>query len=133
MSEPHYTQTASLKDGHSKGITSVVFNSDGSLLATAGLDGTACVWDTKNWQLVDIYYAKTAITSLVWFSNDALICGLEDGVLSSLTKDGEVSSKLSFVTISMLQLYSRVSSMSLVSGHITIRSNTSVSLLRPIW
>ncbi len=91
MSEIKYTLSTTLKDGHSKGITSLVFNPEGSLLATGGLDGAVCVWDTKSWKLLDVYYAKTSVTSLAWFTNEALVCGLEDGIMASLVKDGEVS------------------------------------------
>ena len=94
MSELRYTQTAHLSDGHTKGITCVSFNPDGTLLVTAGLDGVVCVWDTKTWSAVDIYYPKTVFTAVAWFSNSAVICGLQDGVLSCLVKVGEVSSLL---------------------------------------
>ncbi|KAI0682046.1 WD40-repeat-containing domain protein [Earliella scabrosa] len=86
MSEIRYTQTAHLMDGHSSGITAVVFNPDGSLFATAGLDGTVCVWDTKTWSLSDVYNSKTKVTSLAWFNNEALVCGLADGIISSMIK-----------------------------------------------
>ncbi|KAI0713507.1 WD40-repeat-containing domain protein [Earliella scabrosa] len=90
MSEIKYVQTAHLADGHTKGITSVVFNADGSLLASSGLDGAVCVWDTKTWSLLAVYYAKTPVTALAWFTNEALVCGLEDGILSSLVKDNDI-------------------------------------------
>ncbi|KAI0740502.1 WD40-repeat-containing domain protein [Earliella scabrosa] len=89
MSEIRYTQTAHLMDGHSSGITAVVFNPDGSLLATAGLDGTVCVWDTKTWSLSDVYNSKTKVTLLAWFNNEALVCGLADGIISSMIKGEE--------------------------------------------
>ncbi|KAI0744910.1 WD40-repeat-containing domain protein [Earliella scabrosa] len=87
MSEFSYVQTAHLADGHSKGVTSVVFSTDGSLLASSGLDGAVCIWDTKTWSLLDVYYAKTRVTALAWFTDQALVCGLEDGILSSLARD----------------------------------------------
>lgn len=91
MPEIEYANTALLSDGHSKGITSIAFNADGTLLATSGLDGAVCVWDTKTWSIQDIYYAKTPVTSLAWFTENALVCGLQDGILSMLVKDGAVS------------------------------------------
>ncbi|RPD60320.1 WD40 repeat-like protein [Lentinus tigrinus ALCF2SS1-6] len=84
MSDIPYTQTAHLTDGHSKGVTALAFNSDGSLLATAGLDGTLCIWNTSTWTLSDVYYAKNPIVSVAWYTANALICGLEDGVMSSV-------------------------------------------------
>ncbi|KAI0746380.1 WD40-repeat-containing domain protein [Daedaleopsis nitida] len=88
MTDIKYAHTAVL-DGHSKGITNVAFNNNSSLLATAGLDGTVCLWNTSTWKISDIYFSKSAVTGLAWFSDTALVCGLEDGVLSSLVKDGE--------------------------------------------
>ena len=91
MAQFHYTQTAHLSDGHSKGITSVAFNPDVSLLATGGLDGMVCVWNTVTWLLVDIYYPERAVTALTWLTGSTLICGLQDGVLSSVVKVEDVS------------------------------------------
>ncbi|KAI0702554.1 WD40-repeat-containing domain protein [Earliella scabrosa] len=86
MPGTRYTQTAHLTDGHSGGITAVVFNPDGSFLATAGLDGTVCIWDTKTWLLLDVYRSKAKVTSLAWFDDEALVCGLADGIISSMVK-----------------------------------------------
>ncbi|RPD78445.1 WD40 repeat-like protein [Lentinus tigrinus ALCF2SS1-7] len=86
MSESVYTQTAHLSGGHSQGITAISFNPEGSLLATASLDGAVCIWSTNTWTLLDVYRAKVAITSLHWFNDNTLVCGLQDGVMSSLVK-----------------------------------------------
>ena len=91
MAKIQYTETVQLADGHSKGITSVAFNHDGTLLATSGLDGAVCIWETSDWKLLDIYYAKTPVLSIAWFNKTSLVCGLKDGVLSSVVKDGDVS------------------------------------------
>ncbi len=91
MSEAPYAQTAHLSEGHSKGITAVAFNGEGTYLATASLDGTVCLWNTSTWGLVDTYRSGKAVVSLTWFANNALVCGLEDGNMSSLVKDDEVS------------------------------------------
>ncbi len=86
-----YKATTHLSGGHSKGITRVAFNPAGSLLASAGLDGTVCVWDTTTWSLLDVYYAKIRITTVAWYTDTILVCGLEDGFLSALIKDDDVS------------------------------------------
>ncbi len=92
MAKVQYAQTAQLSDGHSEGITCVVFNPEGSLLATAGLDGAVCLWNTTTWCLLDIYYSKTPVTALAWYTDTAVVCGLKDGNLCSLIKaDGAVS------------------------------------------
>ncbi|RDX47415.1 WD40 repeat-like protein [Lentinus brumalis] len=83
-----YKPTTHLSGGHSNGITRVAFNPAGSLLASAGLDGTVCIWDTATWSLLDVYYAKTRITAVAWYTDDNLVCGLADGSLSALVKDG---------------------------------------------
>ncbi|KAI0686806.1 WD40-repeat-containing domain protein [Cerioporus squamosus] len=83
-----YKATTHLSGGHSNGITRVAFNPAGSLLASAGLDGTVCIWDTATWSLLDVYYAKTRITAVAWYTDENLVCGLADGFLSALVKDG---------------------------------------------
>ncbi|KAI0681635.1 WD40-repeat-containing domain protein [Earliella scabrosa] len=77
MSEIRYTQTAHLMDGHSSGITAVVFNPDGSLFATRRIGRH------------NVYNSKTKVTSLAWFNNEALVCGLADGIISSMIKGEE--------------------------------------------
>lgn len=87
-----YTQTAQLTGEHSKGITSLVFNASGSFLASASLDGAVCIWDTKTWLLLDVYNSKTPISSIRWATEDSLVCGLSDGILAILVKNGEKAS-----------------------------------------
>ncbi len=91
MSEAPYKQTAHLSGGHSKGITAVAFNTEGSFLATADLAGTVCIWNTGTWSILDEYHAGKAVVSIAWVAHNALVCGLEDGTMSSLVKDDEVS------------------------------------------
>ncbi len=91
MSEAPYTQTAHLSGSHSDGITAVAFNAQGSFLATASLDGTVCIWNAGTWSLVDAYHAGKAVTSITWAADNALVCGLGDGNMSSVVKDDEVS------------------------------------------
>lgn len=91
MNQLHYAQTAHLTEGHSQGITTVKFNPTGSFLATGSLDGSVCVWDTETWKLLDVYYAESRVTSLAWYNDTALVCGLEDGIISSLVKDDKAS------------------------------------------
>ncbi|RDX51823.1 WD40 repeat-like protein [Lentinus brumalis] len=83
---PHvpYKQTAHLQDAHSKGITRLSFNQDGTFLATAGLDGLVCIWTVETWGLFCTWSAETAVTALAWFTNEALICGLGNGILGTL-------------------------------------------------
>ncbi|RDX39902.1 WD40 repeat-like protein [Lentinus brumalis] len=89
--------TAHLTEAHTKGITSVAFNENGSFLATAGLDGHVCIWDVRTWSLLDTWAAKTPVTSLAWFTDHALICGLSDGILASFHKyeEGRAISEIS--------------------------------------
>ncbi|KAJ3553217.1 hypothetical protein NM688_g3736 [Phlebia brevispora] len=57
-------KTRKLEGEHEQDVVAAAFSPDGSLLATAGLDGVLCVW-------------KTATESLP----TTLLCGLEDGTV----------------------------------------------------
>lgn len=92
------TQIAHLYGEHSERISCLVFNNSGTLLASAGLDGTVCVWNTTTWNLLNVYYSAKGVTVLAWFSETALICGVEDGILSSVVVEENVSGVFSVFT-----------------------------------
>nr|VWO96513.1 Guanine nucleotide-binding protein subunit beta-like protein (Cytoplasmic antigenic protein 1) [Ganoderma boninense] len=86
-----YVETVRLTNGHSKGITCVKFNPDGTLLATGGLDGRVCLWDSETGKLQDIYTCDTAIGSLTWIpaTPPTLIIGNQNGNIVSLVLNEE--------------------------------------------
>ena len=43
-------------EGQSKVVRSAAFNKNGSLVVTASLDGTACIWDTRTGNMIKTLY-----------------------------------------------------------------------------
>ncbi len=72
---------------HYLGITSVTFSPNGTFLATAGLDGTVCIWRVADHALLHVYKNKTAIVCLAWILNgeDSVLLGYEDGNVATLS------------------------------------------------
>ncbi len=64
----------------------VGFSPNGLLLASGGMDGHVCIWDTIRAKLLYVFSGRSAILSLAWIesSNDSLVCGMEDGTIASL-------------------------------------------------
>ncbi|KAI0700645.1 WD40-repeat-containing domain protein [Cerioporus squamosus] len=85
---PHlrYVEQYCARD-HYLGVTSIAFSPNGTYLATAGLDGTVCIWEVANHHLLHVYKNKTAIVSLAWILNgeDSVLLGYEDGNVATLS------------------------------------------------
>ncbi len=73
-------------NGHDGGITKVSFSPEGSYIATAGLDGRVCVWDTESRDLLYSFNGSCPVLSLVWIppDEDTILCGLQDGNMAIL-------------------------------------------------
>ncbi|KAI9456346.1 WD40-repeat-containing domain protein [Lactarius psammicola] len=70
---------------HKSAITSVAFNSCGSLLAASSLDGLVSVWEVNTGSVLHCINARTPIHSLVWSSEpEGFIFGCENGTLVSV-------------------------------------------------
>ncbi|KAI1788724.1 WD40-repeat-containing domain protein [Ganoderma leucocontextum] len=93
-----YTETAHLSEGHdTKGITCVGFNTDGTLLATGGMDGNLCIWDAETGKLLHKYVTVSAvpITSLGWIEakRPTVMIGNKNGnLIVVVINKGEMSS-----------------------------------------
>ncbi|TFK79939.1 WD40 repeat-like protein [Polyporus arcularius HHB13444] len=75
-----YQEHRKLANGHTKGITKVVFSPDGTLLATGGLDGRICVWGVEKGVLCHAYSGTSEVLEVVWPATPpGLMCGLGDG------------------------------------------------------
>ncbi|KAI0364053.1 WD40 repeat-like protein [Pilatotrama ljubarskyi] len=59
----------------------------GSFLASAALDGKACIWSLPDACLLHVFSGSIPILSIAWKDNgeDTIICGLEDGTVVCLT------------------------------------------------
>ena len=81
-----YTETVFLNNGHTQGITCVEFSSDGTLIATGGLDGNLCVWATDNGKLLHTYACSSAITSIAWIAGErpTIVAGSKTGNIAIL-------------------------------------------------
>ena len=82
-----YKEFRRLSNGHSRGITSVSFSSEGNHIATGGLDGKICIWRLDDNKLLHSFSGQTAILSLIWIpgKENALLCGSQDGNVTVLT------------------------------------------------
>jgi len=70
---------------HKSAITSVAFNSFGSLLAASSLDGRVSVWEVDTGLVLHCINARTPVHSLVWSSKpEGFIFGCENGTLVSV-------------------------------------------------
>ena len=87
---------------HKSALTSVVFNSCGSLLAAGGLDGLVSVWDVHTGSILHCINARTPVHSLVWSSGpEGFIFGCENGILVSVFLE-QVRFFLSRITIRVI-------------------------------
>lgn len=92
----HYQEYHKLANGHTKGITKVVFSPDGTHLATGGLDGRICIWDVEEGELCYVYSGTSVVLDLVWHSaSPGLMCGLADGHIAWMSFSGVGYSPLS--------------------------------------
>ena len=82
-----YQEVAFLSGGHTKGITAVKFNQEGTLLATAGLDAKICLWEVPLGKLLHEANGNSPVTSLQWFKRDveSVLFGTRDGNLLTLS------------------------------------------------
>ncbi|RPD67767.1 WD40 repeat-like protein [Lentinus tigrinus ALCF2SS1-7] len=79
-----------MSNGHTKGITNVVFSPSGTYLATGGLDGRICIWDVDSGRLCYVYTGPSEVLELVWPSSDpGLMCGLGDGHIAWMSFGGD--------------------------------------------
>lgn len=69
--------------GHSQGLLTMAFSSSGAMLASAGLDGTARVWDAETAEPISIFGNHTGPLNDVRFSFDdkAVFTASEDGTV----------------------------------------------------
>lgn len=72
---------------HAIGISCVAFSSQGSYLATAGLDGKVCIWEVKEFRLRYVYKSETPVLTALWLPNgeDSVLLGYQDGHVATLT------------------------------------------------
>src|SRR5687767_8037485 len=68
--------------GHMRGITSLTYSADGSVLASGRLDGTIGLWDTRSGELLATLKGYTGGVTGVGF--------LADGRLASASYDGTI-------------------------------------------
>ena len=83
----NYSECACFEQGHIKGVTAVSFSPTGSLLASAGLDGRVCIWDTTSLEMRYVYTAACAVLCCAWRpseADDVLFCGLRNGSIATL-------------------------------------------------
>lgn len=70
---------------HTSAITSVAFNSYGSLFAASSLDGLVSVWEVNTGSVLHRINARTPVHSLVWSSqSEGFIFGCANGILVSV-------------------------------------------------
>ncbi|KAI1782410.1 WD40-repeat-containing domain protein, partial [Ganoderma leucocontextum] len=88
-----YKEIAFMTGGHTKGITAVKFNPEGTMLATAGLDAKICLWEVPLGKLLHETNGNSPITSLQWLARDveSIIFGSKDGNLSTLSLTADCS------------------------------------------
>ncbi|KAI0646434.1 WD40-repeat-containing domain protein [Trametes meyenii] len=81
-----YVELFRLGRGRTTGVSAVAFSSQGNFVATAGLDGKACIWDIADCTLLHMFSSAVPILSLTWAGEgeDSVICGLKDGTIACL-------------------------------------------------
>ncbi|KAH9854810.1 WD40-repeat-containing domain protein [Lenzites betulinus] len=81
-----YLESARLGRDHTTGVSALAFSSDGLFLASAAVDGKACIWNTSDSRLLHVFSSAVPILSLTWATpgEDTVICGLQDGTVVSL-------------------------------------------------
>ncbi|KAI0655862.1 WD40-repeat-containing domain protein [Cubamyces menziesii] len=84
-----YLEAMRLTRGHSSGVSALAFSPGGTYLASAGLDGKACIWNPSDGRLLHVFSNAVPILTLTWDSpgEDTVICGLQDGTIVSLAID----------------------------------------------
>jgi hypothetical protein len=71
--------------GHKGAITSLAFDTSGSILAAGSLDGHISVWAAATGSSLHRVNARTPILSLVWLSgSEGFVFGCENGILASV-------------------------------------------------
>lgn len=93
-----YTNTHCFEGFHTGKITAVAFNLHGTMLASASVDKSICIYRTATTELAYRISAPSAITSLVWApqSDTIVLCGTEDGAIFSVafTKVRHISTQI---------------------------------------
>jgi WD40 repeat protein len=77
------SHSSSIFRGHSQGCLEIAFSGNGRMLASAGLDGTARVWDTASTQPISLFSNHTGPLNEVRFSPDdkEVFTASEDGTV----------------------------------------------------
>ncbi|MBZ0281655.1 MAG: WD40 repeat domain-containing protein, partial [Anaerolineae bacterium] len=76
--EPLTQPTAALE--HYAPLQTIAFSPDSSLLASAGQNGEAFIWNTTDWSLIDVVLLPARITDLT-FRDNLLLTLSDDGLL----------------------------------------------------
>lgn len=84
-----YNPRLHLRGQHIDTITALEFCSNGSILASCGLDGKIVLWSTKTGQAMHVVRGGQGMICLSWINSDCLLVGVEDGGLV-LVKNSQV-------------------------------------------
>jgi WD40 repeat protein len=70
-----------MSSSHRKAVCCVAFNEDRTLLASGGTDNLLLIWSCRTGVLLHNIETKATVLSLIWTSSNALLGGLQDGLL----------------------------------------------------
>ena len=78
----HIPRVVATLEGHVGDVYSVCYSSDGLLIATAGKDGTARVWDVKDYRQIAKYPHAGEVNCVAFTSNsETLACCTDEGLI----------------------------------------------------